>query len=537
MAASKNLSNVLVGTTPNSGDGDLLRDAFIKVNDNFNSLYTGGQVVGYGSDSKLLPGYTWQGDKDTGMYRQASGVIGFSLNGADSLILNENGSLKWYSNELATESYVLARLAAFTGGVSGANITVVTGSGTANVTVNGIPVVSSLPSLGNYEGRIVFNTGDVWVFSKYPTGNGTGLPADSAIARLAGSDSRWVRFRGDTAFSIGAVKPQTAPEGTVFYETANAIPYLFISGQWKTLSSVITSSAPSGLEVLVSLPTVGDVANYSGRTVVVGSIAYIFIGGAWKNLSNYVSGSSAAGGGISSGGSLPATANAYELFRKTSGIDQGLYIYAGGWNTIQQFTANTGTARVRTLAALPSDVTLYNPGDLIIVGGTSYILRTDKTSWDFYSPGVSGTVTNIVLNAGQVGNVQLSSNAVITSKIAANVIIGEKLVSNTITTRELNDLSVTSSKLGANAVTTGKIQPGSITGVEIASNSVSGTKIVSGTITRSQLVANIFTGVTVTANALSEVSQNAGTITSGILRSSDGRMVIDLNSKFIRIEI
>ena len=123
---------------------------------------------------------------------------------------------------------------------------------------------------------------------------------------MASSDSRWVRFRGDTAFAIGAVKPQTAPEGTVFYETANAKPYLFISGQWKTLSSVITSSAPSGLEVLVSLPIVGDAGNYSGRTVVVGSIAYIFIGGAWKNLSDYISsasGTGAAGGEDGFGGS------------------------------------------------------------------------------------------------------------------------------------------------------------------------------------------------------------------------------------------
>lgn len=537
MAASKNLSNVLVGTTPNSGDGDLLRDAFIKVNDNFNSLYTGGQVVSFGTDSKILPGFTWQNDKDTGMYRPAPGVIGFSLNGAESLILNENGSLKWYSNELATESYVLAKLASFTGGISGANITVVTGSGTANVTVNGIPVVSSLPSLGNYEGRIVFNTGDVWVYTKYPTGNGAGLPADSAIARAAGSDSRWVRFRGDTAFAIGAVKPQTAPEGTVFYETANAKPYLFISGQWKTLSSVITSSSPAGLEVLLSLPTVGDPANYTGRTVVVGATAYIFISGAWKNLSDYVSGTAASGGGISAGGTLPATANAYELFRKTSGTSQGLYIYSGGWKTIEQYTANTGTARVKTVASLPSDVTLYNPGDLIIVGGTSYILNTTKTSWDFYTPGVSGSVTGIVLNAGQVGNVELASNSVITSKIAANVITGIKLVSNTITTRELSDLSVTSGKLGPNAVTTGKIQPGSITNLEIASNTISGSKILSGSISRAQLVSNIFSGVTITANTLSEVSQNAGTITSGVLRSSDGRMVIDLNSKYIRIEI
>ena len=186
---------------------------------------------------------------------------------------------------------------------------------------------------------------------------------------------------------------------------------------------------------------------------------------------------------------------------------------------------------------MPSDVTLYNPGDLIIVNGLSYILRTNKSAWDLYSPGANGAITAIVLNAGQVGNVELSSNSVITSKIAANAIIGEKLVSNTITTRELSDLSVTSSKLVSNAVTTGKIQPGSITNTEIASNTINGSKILSGSITRAQLVSNIFTGVSVTANALSDVSQNAGTITSGILRSSDGRMVIDLNSKFIRIEL
>jgi hypothetical protein len=34
-----------------------------------------------------------------------------------------------------------------------------------------------------------------------------------------------------------------------------------------------------------------------------------------------------------------------------------------------------------------------------------------------------------------------------------------------------------------------------------------------------------------------DIMVNAGTITSGILRSTDGRMVIDLNSKFIRIEL
>ena len=536
MPLFKNLSNVNVGTTPDSGDGDLLRDAFIKVNDNFNAVYVNGQFVGYGSDSRLLPGYSWNGDKDTGMYRPGTGKISFALNGAESLQLDEAGTIKWYTKNLATEDYVVARLAAFTGGISGANISVAVSGGTANVTVNGLPVVSSLPTLGNYEGRIVYYSGDVWIFTKYPAGNGVTLPADSSIARLAGSDNRWVRFRGDLAFNVGAVKPQTAPEGTVFYETTNAKPYFFISGNWRTLSSVITSSAPSGLEVLITLPATNDPTNYSGRTVVVGSIAYIFISGAWKALSDYVSPSS-SGTGISSGASLPASANVGELFRKT-GTNAGLYLFDAGWNTLPQYVSNSRTATVKTLSALPSDVSVYNAGDLIIVGGTSYILNTTKTAWSFYTPGgINGSITGVVLNAGQVGNVQIASNAIIDSKISANVITGGKLVSNTITTREIGPLAITSEKLAPNAITTGKIQPGSITGTDVAGNSIQGSKIVSGTIGRDKLAPNVFNNITVTANTLSEISSSAGTITSGIFRSTDGRMVIDLNSKFIRIEI
>jgi hypothetical protein len=36
MPTSKNLSNVNIGTAANSGDGDILREAFSKINDNFN---------------------------------------------------------------------------------------------------------------------------------------------------------------------------------------------------------------------------------------------------------------------------------------------------------------------------------------------------------------------------------------------------------------------------------------------------------------------------------------------------------------------
>jgi hypothetical protein len=535
MPSSKNLSNVNIGTSPNSGDGDVLRDAFIKVNDNFNALYTGGQYNAAGDDSKLHPGYSWSDDKDTGMYHLGSGKIGFSLNNRDSLLLDENGSIKWFNKELSTQDYVIAQINSFTGGVSAANIVVTTGTGNTTVTVNGIPVVSALPTAANYEGRIVFYNGDVWTYSSYPAGNGAGLSANPGIARLAGSDSRWVRFRGDQAVTIGLVRPAIAAEGTTFYETGNAIIYMYLSGQWRTLSGLITSNAPSGLDVLLTLPLVGDPANYSGRTVVVGSTAYIFISGAWKSLSDYVS-ASGTGEGISSGATLPASANVGELFRKT-GTSAGLYIYDSAWQTIQQYSGNVGTARIRTVSSLPTDVTFYNGGDLIITGNVTYILRADKSLWDIFSPGANTTATSIVLNSAQVGTNELANSSITLNKLIANTIIGTTLVSNTITTRELATSSVTDVKIAANSITSSKIQAGVITAREIAANSIPGNRIQVGSITSRELSAGSIDVTTISATALSDLSQNAGTITSGVLRSTDGRMIIDLNSKFFRIEI
>jgi hypothetical protein len=536
MPSSKNLSNVNIGTSPNSGDGDVLRDAFIKINDNFNALYTGGQYNAAGDDSKLYPGYSWSDDKDTGMYHLGPGKIGFSLNNRDSLLLDENGSIKWFNKELSTQDYVIAQLNNFTGGISAANIVVTTGAGNTTVTVNGIPVVSALPTAGNYQGRIVFYLGDIWTYSSYPIGNGAGLSANPSIARIAGSDSRWVRFRGDQAVTIGLVRPAIAAEGTTFYETANATIYLYLSGQWRTLTSLITSNAPAGLDVLVSLPATGDPNNYTGRTVVVGSNSYIFISGTWNNLSNYITGDSGSGSGILSSSTLPLSANVGELYRKT-GTDAGLYIYDNGWKTIPQYAGNTGTARINTVSSLPTDVTYYNGGDLIITGNVTYILKPDKSQWQIFSPGANTTATSIVLNAGQVGTRELANASITLTKLIANTIVGTTLVSNTITSRELAANSVTFSKIADDSITSLKIQQGSITDREVAFNSINGNKIQEGSITSRELSPISIDASAINAEALSDISQNAGIITSGVLRSTDGKMIIDLNSKFLRIEL
>jgi hypothetical protein len=280
---------------------------------------------------------------------------------------------------------------------------------------------------------------------------------------------------------------------------------------------------------------VGAPENYSGRTVVVGTSSYIFISGQWKNLGDYITGATSnTSSGITSGATLPVTANVGELFRVTG---TGLYIYDGGWKTIPQYTANTGTASIRTLATLPVDVTYYNAGDLIIVGTKTYILNTTKTSWDLFTPGANTTVTNVVLSAGQVTTNVLANSSVTAAKIVANTITGNKLEENTITTAKIQDEAVTAIKIAPNSITSAKIQTGVITAREIASNSIPGSRLQIGSITSRELATGSIPATSVTANTLSEISVNAGNITSGVFSSADGKMVINLDSKFIRIEL
>jgi hypothetical protein len=186
---------------------------------------------------------------------------------------------------------------------------------------------------------------------------------------------------------------------------------------------------------------------------------------------------------------------------------------------------------------LPTDVTYYNGGDLIITGNVTYILKPDKSQWQIFSPGANTTATSIVLNAGQVGTRELANASITLTKLIANTIVGNTLVSNTITSRELAANSVTSSKIADDSITSLKIQEGSITDREVAFNSINGSKIQEGSITSRELSPISIDASAINADSLSQISQNAGIITSGVLRSTDGKMIIDLNSKFLRIEL
>jgi hypothetical protein len=546
MARIKYLANVNVGTSANDGTGDLLRVAFIKVNENYNTIYFNGQFVSYFQDTKLTPGYSWSSDSDTGMYRPSSGTISFALNGVDSLILRNTGILEWFGKRIATEDFVLARLSTFTGGSGGGNTiinidgnAVVGGNVTANIITNGIPTVLSLPQNGNYEGRMVYFNGDVWIFSCYPPGNGLGQLADPSIARLAGSDCRWTRFRGEGAVSVGTTKPTVGVEGQTFYESSTNTLWFYISGQWQTAAQVFTPNAPTGIDVRAGLPLTG---NYEGRTVLntTDGTLYIYRNGNFENMSQYIS-STAAGSGILAGTTFP-TGTSYgvgEIFRKSTSDStggEGLYVWDGAnWVTLSSYTANTGsTAGIKTYPSLPTNPQSFNAGDLIIVNNVVYILNQAKTNWNLFT---SNGVVTVSVTAGSIGTQQLAANAVTAAKIVAGTITGDKLVAGTITANLLATNSVVADKILANSITAGKIAAGAITAREIQANAITSNLIASGSIIAGKLGVGAVNAENIQVANLAVLSQNAGTITAGLLKSGDNKMIIDLNQKFIRIEL
>lgn len=542
MPEYKSLEIINVGTTANDGSGDLLRDAFVKVNNNANAIYNNGQFVAYNLDSTTAPGYTWATNKTTGMYLKENGTIAFSLNGTEYLVLNKNGEITWGAPEgiADTTNYKLATLADLDDKFSE-----IAGGIDPAITLAGIPQALSLPISGNYEGRIILYNGDVWIFTGYPEGNGTvngvRLADNPTIARFAanGIDNRWVRFRGDLGTSVGSARPSAGFEGQLFYDVTDNILYFYIRGAWRTAASVFSSAAAAGIEVVSSLPIVSDPDNFSGRTVLnsADDLVYVFVGGAWESFADYLG--AGAGAGILSGEILPSTASAStgELFRKT-GTSAGLYIFDGTrWTSLTSFiTAEGLTSKVIALPALPDTTATaaYAAGSLISVANVVYRLNDTKTAWNLFN--TSGSVS-ISIAPGSIGSNALANLSITNIKLVGNTISGDKIVESTLTSRELSSSSVISDKIAANAVTSGKIAYNSVTQYQLAPNAVTSAAIAPLSITAGKLASGSITADKISAANISSISDNLGNVNYGALQSKDGKMIIDLNNKILRIEI
>ena len=103
----------------------------------------------------------------------------------------------------------------------------------------------------------------------------------------------------------------------------------------------------------------------------------------------------------------------------------------------------------------------------------------------------------------------------------------------------IHNAAITNAMIGTGVIDSAKIANATIVAGDIADATITGAKIGSATITNANIgdavinVAKINTG---SITDLSSLAVDAGTITAGVLKSSDDKFVIDLTNKTISIE-
>ena len=81
------------------------------------------------------------------------------------------------------------------------------------------------------------------------------------------------------------------------------------------------------------------------------------------------------------------------------------------------------------------------------------------------------------------------------------------------------------------------IVAGTITADEMATDSITAVKIQTDAITASKIKADAVTADKINVNNLSAIQANLGTITAGKMQSTDGKFVVDLDARYIKIEV
>lgn len=350
---ARNLSNVNVGTAPNDGSGDLLRDAFIRVNQNLTGIYQNGQFLANTTDSLGVPGYSWESDKNTGIFHPEDGVIGISLNGLEGLVMRANGYIGWRGAGVATTTYVQSQIQNISGGGTG-------GTGTGGLT--GIPVVDELPSSGNFEGRLVLldDDGLIYIYK-----NGAWVALKDVLSTDAQSGIETVsNFPADPWEGRTVIK-----DGKL---------WIYLNGVWTDLFKSLTPNAPKGIEIWTPTP-LPTTDLFNGRMVLWVAPngddrvwVYRTSSNSWVHLDDYLT-PTAAGTGIPVGTSLPSTGNSEgDFFYNTT--NRTLYVYSdGSWKTLNEWLGvdTVGIKTVGTLSGLAG-----SEGDLVIYNNKIYIYKS-----------------------------------------------------------------------------------------------------------------------------------------------------------------
>jgi len=357
-----------------------------------------------------------------------------------------------------------------------------------------VEIVNSLPSTGNFEGRIVY------------------LTADDKLYRHNGTN--WI-----SAVSASDITGQLT-SNQIADLAASKITGQLVASQIAD-ASITTAKLATGInpiQIVSSLPTTD---NFEGRIVYLTADdkLYRYNGTAWT----------AAVPAADITGQLTSDQIADLAASKITGELVTSQI-ADAALTTAKFAS--GIRPVEIVNSLPT--TGNFKGRIVFLTTDNKMYRHDGTQFVSSVPAVD--VTGQLSNAqiadiaaakltGQITSTQISDNAISTPKLAAAAITGEKIAADTITAANIAAGAITASELAANAVTAGKIAAGAVSATEIAADAITSDKIAAGAVTADELAANAvtagkilagtITGDKIAANTITGTNIAADTITAG----------------------
>lgn len=210
-------------------------------------------------------------------------------------------------------------------------------------------------------------------------------------------------------------------------------------------------------------------------------------------------------------------------------------VLSGRIDTVQASLATTNaavttetTARVNGDNALASQITTVQSqanGNTASISTLTSSVNGLNAQWGV-SISLNGQVTGLVrLDGGATG----STFVVVADKF----IIAHPTAAGTTITPFVVGLVNGVSTVG---ITGNLLIDGSVVARHIAAASIDASKISASAITTDKLAAGAITADKINVSALSSIAANIGTITAGVLQSSDGLMRIDLNAKTLTID-
>ena len=273
-----------------------------------------------------------------------------------------------------------------------------------------------------------------------------------------------------------------------------------------------TPSSPSGLTAAGAL---GNVILNWGTPTYKGH-AYTEV---WAHTSDVIGDAVLVGmtAGTSFVHSLGSAATRYYWIRSVN--QDGIAGAYNSTNGVQGSTSQDPAYLMDVLAkdyGVTSDAPFFQIDQATTIGGVSIPAGTYmKTAF---------------IHDASITNAKIGAAAVDTAKIADAAITTAKITDANITNAKIANLAVDNAKMANAAITTAKIADAAITSAKITDASITNAKLVDATIELAKInTANI--------SDLAAINADMGTITAGVLKSSDNKFKIDLNNKTITITV